>query len=67
MTSLSSTILALEEYAPLFAPPLVIAGIAALAFFMLGVVVHAFRDVANRHRNKTSNPMRGEGGHGAGH
>lgn len=67
MTSLSSTILALEELAPLFAPPYVIAGIAALAFFMLGLIVHTYRDVANRHRNKTSNPMRGEGGHGAGH
>lgn len=67
MSSLSSVILALDEYAPLFAPPLVIAGIAFLFFFMLGAVTHAYRDVANRHRNKTSDPMRGEGGHDAGH
>ena len=39
MTSLSSTILALDEYAPLFAPPLVIAGIAALVVVVVEVGV----------------------------
>lgn len=60
MTSVTGVILASEELAPLFAPAEVIAGIAFLVFFMLGVVTHAYRDVANRHSTKTSNPMRGE-------
>ena len=61
--SFTSLLIASEELAPLIAPPLVIAGVAALAFLMMGIVTFAYRDVANRHVGK--GPARG--GHGAGH
>ncbi len=41
-----------HELAPLFAPPEVIAGIAAIVFLLMGLVTFSYRDVANRHRNK---------------
>ncbi len=64
LTTLASAILASEEeLAPLIAPPEVIAGVAALVFLMLGLVVFAYRDVANRHSHK-SPP---QSGHAAGH
>ena len=64
LTTLASAILASEEeLAPLFAPPLVIAGIAALFFLMIGLVTFAYRDVANRHSHKTGK----QSGHDAGH
>ena len=64
LTTLASAILASEEeLAPLFAPPLVIAGIAALFFLMIGLVTFAYRDVANRHSHKTGT----QSGHDAGH
>lgn len=53
-----------EELAPLIAPPEVIAGVAALVFLMLGLVTFAYRDVANRHSNKTTTTPNG---HDAGH
>ena len=61
--SFTSLLIASEELAPLIAPPLVIAGVAALAFLMMGLVTFAYRDVANRHAGK--GPARG--GHDAGH
>lgn len=65
LLTLASVILpAEEELAPLVAPPLVLGGIAVLVFLMLGVVTFAYRDVANRHSNKTSSPS---SGHDAGH
>ncbi|MBX9470641.1 hypothetical protein [Microcella sp.] len=64
LTTLASAILASEEeLAPLIAPPIVIAGVAALFFLMLALVTFAYRDVANRHSNKTTN----QSGHDAGH
>jgi len=44
-------------------PALVFAAIAAVAFPALAVVVWSFRDVANRHSQKTG----GQAGHGADH
>ena len=44
-------------------PALIFAAIAAVAFLALGVVVWSFRDVANRHSQKTG----GQTGHGADH
>lgn len=61
--SLTSLVIASEELAPLIAPPLVIAGVAALAFLMMGLVTFAYRDVANRHAHKRP----AQGGHDAGH
>lgn len=43
-----------EELAPLIAPPIVFAGIAAAIFVVLAFVTWSFRDVANRHSDKTS-------------
>lgn len=66
LTTLASAILASEEeLAPLVAPPLVIAGVAALFFIMLGLVTYAYRDVANRHSHKAKSTS--HGGHDAGH
>lgn len=64
MTFATAILASEEELAPLIAPPLVIAGAAALIFFMLGAVTFAYRDVANRRRNKTSNAANE---HDAGH
>jgi hypothetical protein len=43
-----------EELAPMIAEPWVFAVIAAAIFTILGFVTYSFRDVANRHSNKTS-------------
>jgi uncharacterized membrane protein len=43
-----------EELAPMIAPPIVFALIAASIFTILGFVSWSFRDVANRHSDKTS-------------
>lgn len=62
--SLTSLLIASEEQlAPLIAPPIVIAGVAALLFVMLGLVTFAYRDVANRHSGKGP----AGGGHDGGH
>ncbi|WP_224744413.1 MULTISPECIES: hypothetical protein [Microcella] len=53
-----------HELAPLIAPAPVLGGIAALVFLMLGLVTFAYRDVANRHSNKTGSST---SGHDAGH
>lgn len=64
LTTLASAILASEEeLAPLIAPAPVLGGVAALVFLMLGLVTFAYRDVANRHSNKTGQ----QNGHDAGH
>ena len=72
LSTLASVITAAEELehelAPLIAPAPVLGGIAALVFLMLGLVTFAYRDVANRHSNKTGSSTSGhETGHGAGH
>ena len=65
LMTLATVILASEEeLAPLIAPPEVIAGVGALVFLMMGLVTFAYRDVANRHSNKTTNAPTG---HDAGH
>ena len=38
---------------PLLMPPLAFAGVAFAVFLVLGVVTWSFRDVANRHSQKT--------------
>jgi uncharacterized membrane protein len=43
-----------EELAPMIAPPWVFAAIAAAIFITLAFVSYSFRDVANRHSDKTS-------------
>jgi hypothetical protein len=65
LMTLASAILASgEELAPLIAPPLVIGGVVALAFLMMGLVTFAYRDVANRQGQKAA---RKTDGHDAGH
>ena len=54
-----------EELAPLLMPPAGFAGIAITIFLLLAFVTWSFRDVANRHANKTAKP--GHDSHGAGH
>lgn len=44
-----------EELAPMIAPPLVFAGIAAAVFVLLGFITWSYRDVANRHAGKGDN------------
>jgi len=64
MSQLFALVAETEELAPLLMPPLVFAGIALAVFALLGFVTWSFRDVANRHSQKTG----GQGGsHGAGH
>lgn len=43
-----------EKLAPVFAPPYVIALIAAAAFFILGYVVFSYKNVANRQMPQAS-------------
>ncbi len=43
-----------EELAPLIMPPIAFAGIAAAIFLVLALVTWSYRDVANRHSDKTS-------------
>lgn len=43
-----------EELAPLILPPVAFAGIAAGIFILLGFITWSYRDVANRHSDKTS-------------
>ena len=54
MLSVPVALLALlEDEAPLIAPPWVFAAIAAAFFLVLGLITWSFRDVANRHSEKT--------------
>ena len=43
-----------EELAPLIMPPAAFAGIAAAVFIVLAFVTWSYRDVANRHSDKSS-------------
>ncbi len=43
-----------EELAPLIMPPVAFAGIAAAVFLVLALITWSYRDVANRHSDKTS-------------
>ncbi|QEO09739.1 hypothetical protein [Protaetiibacter larvae] len=51
---LSTLLAAEEELAPLIAPPIVFAAVAAAIFIVLGFVTWSYRDVANRHSDKTA-------------
>jgi len=64
MSLLVTLVTETEELAPLIMPPLAFGGIAVAVFLLLGFVTWSFRDVANRHSNKTA---KGGDSHGAGH
>ena len=54
MLSVPAALIAvLEDPAPMIAPPIVFAAIAVAFFLLLGFVTWSFRDVANRHSDKT--------------
>jgi hypothetical protein len=63
MSLLATVLTQTEELAPLLMPPLAFAGIAVAVFITLAFVTWSFRDVANRHSEKTSKAD----SHGAGH
>jgi len=65
MLLIASVLAETEELAPLLMPPIAFALVAVAVFTALGFVTWSFRDVANRHSNKTSKP--GHDSHGAGH
>ena len=65
MTIIATLIAETEELAPLLMPPIAFAGVAVALFLALGFVTWSFRDVANRHANKTSKASHDS--HGAGH
>jgi hypothetical protein len=48
VSALTTSLAAAEELAPTFAPPFVIALIAAAIFTVLGFVVFSYKNVANR-------------------
>jgi hypothetical protein len=54
MTLITSLISAAEEAHALPMPPLAYGAIAAAVFVALGIVMWSYRDVANRHSDKTS-------------
>lgn len=60
-----------EDLAPLIMPPLAFGAIAVAVFTTLAFVSWSFRDVANRHSDKTSAragaASHGTDSHGAGH
>lgn len=56
-----------EELAPLILPNWLFAVIAFAVFVTLAFVSWSFRDVANRHSDKTSRTAPGHDTHGAGH
>ena len=61
--SLLTALAATEELAPLIMPPILFAAIGVAFFALLGFLSWSYRDVANRHSNKTN----GDKSHGAGH
>ncbi|MCU1440636.1 MAG: hypothetical protein JWP85_1633 [Rhodoglobus sp.] len=63
MSLLAIVLTETEELAPLLMPPLAFAGIAVAVFLTLGFITWSFRDVANRHSEKTGKAD----SHGAGH
>ena len=64
MSLLVTLVTETEELAPLLLPPIGFAGIAVGIFLIIGFVTWSFRDVANRHSNKTA---KSGDSHGAGH
>lgn len=52
-----------HELAPLVAPTWVFAAIAAAIFLVMGFVTFAYRDVANRHSDRTANRNPDDHGH----
>lgn len=64
MSLLTTLVAETEELAPLIMPSWAFAVIAVVVFLLMGLVTWSFRDVANRHSNKTA---RGGDSHGAGH
>lgn len=56
-----------HEAATLVAEPWVFAAIAAAAFLLMGFVVYSYRDVANRHSDKTAAREASGHGHGGHH
>ncbi len=66
-TTLTTLILASEELAPLIAPPIVIGLSMAGIFLTLALVTYSYRDVANRHSQKTTKSAGHGAGHGTGH
>jgi len=64
MSLLATVLTETEELAPLIMSPFAFAGIAVAVFVALGFVTWSFRDVANRHSQKTS---AGSTSHTAGH
>ena len=54
MLSVPAALIAVLEEAPLIAPTWVFAVIAASVFILLAIITWSFRDVANRHSDKTS-------------
>ena len=71
MSLLAVVLVKSEELAPLIMPPLAFAGIAVAVFLTLAFVSWSFRDVANRHSDKTgragAHGTESHGTHGAGH
>jgi heme/copper-type cytochrome/quinol oxidase subunit 2 len=63
MSLLATVLTETEELAPLIMSPFAFAGIAVAVFVALGFVTWSFRDVANRHSQKTS----ASNSHTAGH
>jgi intracellular septation protein A len=55
-----TTLAAEEALNPLWAPGWVFGVVPLTIFFVLGFVVYTYRDVANRHSNKSD---QGHGGH----
>jgi hypothetical protein len=68
MSLLAAVLVKTEELAPLVMPPLAFAGIAVAVFLTLALVSWSFRDVANRHSDKTGRTgSHGTDSHNAGH
>jgi hypothetical protein len=65
MSLLATVVAETEELAPLIMPAIAFAGIAVAIFVILGFVTWSFRDVANRHSQKTGSTAHDS--HGAGH
>lgn len=55
-----TTLASEEALKPLWAPGWVFGVVPLVIFFVLGFVVYTYRDVANRHSNKSD---QGHGGH----
>ncbi len=68
MSVFALVIVRTEELAPLLMPPAAFSGVALVIFLVLAVVVWSYRDVANRHSQKTEKPAHdSHDAHDAGH